>query len=151
MTSTALHPNHDTTRTQGVSSPLVQLKIASILTAGLGLFFVSGAHDTTDGLLRWIADLIFWPVGDPAAFSNEAQLLAAILGGVMVSWAVLIWMLTNALGHDKPQVLRQNIFLVMAIWFIIDSAGSVASGGWLNAVGNVGFLAMFIVPASRLR
>lgn len=110
-----------------------------------------GAHSTTDGPLRWFADLLFWPLGDPALLTDEAQLLAAILGGVMVGWATLYWLLTNELATSHPALLKRLITTTMAIWFIIDSAGSIASGGWLNVIGNLAFLAMFTVPASRLR
>lgn len=109
-----------------------------------------GAHELTDGPLRWFADLLFWPLGDPQVLTNEAQLLAAILGGIMASWAVLVWMLTDALADEQPLLLRRLILTVMAIWFVIDSAGSIASGGWLNVVGNIGFLALFVLPARRL-
>lgn len=134
-----------------MASPLNQLRISAVATIGFGLMIAFGAHELTDGPLRWFADLLFWPLGDPAILTDEAQLLAAILGGVMTSWAVLMWMLTDALGTVKPELLRRIIFTAMAIWFVIDSAASVASGGWLNVIGNIGFLAMFVVPASRLR
>ena len=39
---------------------------------------------------------------------------------------------------------------VMAVWFVIDGAGSIAAGAPLNLVGNVAFLVMFILPARRL-
>lgn len=134
-----------------LSPPITQLKASCVLTIGFGLMIAFGAHELTDGPLRWFADLLFWPLGDPAILTDEAQLLSAILGGVMTSWAVLIWMLTDALGTEKPELLRRIIFTTMAIWFVIDSAASVASGGWLNVIGNIGFLAMFVIPTSRLR
>ncbi len=149
MTSTALHHEQDSSGPR-LSCPLTQLRVASLGTAGFGLMIALGAHELTDGPLRWFADLLFWPLGDPAVLSNEAQLLAAVLGGIMTSWAVLMWMLTDALGPDQPHVLRRIIFTAMTLWFFIDSAGSIASGAWLNVVGNLGFLALFIVPARRL-
>ncbi|MBE9101287.1 hypothetical protein [Vacuolonema iberomarrocanum] len=37
-------------------------------------------------------DLVQWPLdGDPATFSNETLLLNAMLGGVMVGWAALMY------------------------------------------------------------
>lgn len=134
----------------GLASPTTQLKIASASTIGFGVLIAFGAHPRTDGPLRWFADLLFCPLGDSALLTDEAQLLAAILGGVMVSWAGLFWLLTDALAEDQPKLLKRLIFTTMTVWFVIDSAGSIASGGWLNVVGNIAFLAMFVLPARRL-
>lgn len=149
MTTTTPVPQTAPT-TSGLASPTTQLKIAAAATIAFGLMIAFGAHARTDGLLRWFADLLFWPLGDPATLTDEAQLLAAILGGVMVSWAVLFWMLTNELAASNPKLLKRLIMTTMAVWFVIDSSASIASGGWLNVVGNVGFLALFILPARRL-
>lgn len=138
------------TTSTGLASPAGQLKFASGATAAFGLMIALGAHERTDGLLRWFADLLFWPLGDPAMLTDEAQLLAAILGGVMVGWAVLFWMLTDALAAEQPTLLKKLVFTSIAVWFVVDSAASVASGGWLNVVGNIGFLALFVLPARRL-
>lgn len=144
-TRTTTHP------TTGLSAPATQLKLASIGTLGFALMIAFGSHELTDGPLRWFADLLFWPLGDPQVLTNEAQLLAAILGGIMASWAALVWMLTDALAAEQPLLLRRLILTMMTIWFVIDSAGSVASGGWLNVIGNLAFLALFVLPARRLR
>ena len=83
-------------------------------------------------------------------FTNEARLVAAILGGVMTGFGLLFWMLTDALIDDDPKLLRKLILTVLTVWFVIYSAGSVAAGAPLNVVGNVGFLAMYVLPARRL-
>lgn len=133
-----------------LAEPTTQLKIASAATIAFGLMIAFGAHPRTDGLLQWFADLLFWPLGDAAILTNEARLLAAILGGAMVGWALLYWLLIDALASDHPELLKRLILTTMATWFVIDSTASVASGGWLNVIGNVGFLAMFVLPARRL-
>lgn len=148
--TTTTRPTSTSPSSTGVSSPVTQLKLACAATVGFGLMIALGAHARTDGPLRWFADLLFWPLGDTVTVTDEAQLLAAILGGVMVSWAVLFWMLTDALASDQPALLRRLIMSTMAVWFVIDSAASIASGGWLNVIGNLGFLALFILPARRL-
>lgn len=135
---------------RGLAAPATQLKLASIGTLGFAVMIAFGSHDLTDGPLRWFADLLFWPLGDPQVMTNEAQLLAAILGGIMASWAVLVWLLTDALATNHPQLLRRLVLTMMAVWFVIDSTGSVASGAWLNVIGNLGFLALFVLPARRL-
>jgi len=133
-----------------LSRPATQLKLASLATLGFAVIIGLGSHDLTDGVVQWFADLLFWPLGDAQEFTDEARLLAAILGGVMASWAILLWLLTDALADDHPELLRRLIFTTMTIWFVIDGIGSVAAGAWLNVVGNLGFLVLFILPARRL-
>jgi len=134
----------------GLSSPATQLKLASLFTVGFGLLIALGAHSTTDGPLRLFADLIFWPTGDAPTLSDEAHLLAAILGGVMASWGVFFWLLTDALSETQPALLKRIVLITLSTWFIVDSLGSIASGGWINVLPNIAFLAMFVVPARRL-
>jgi len=149
MTTTAARTTTTASPT-GIANPATQLKISCALTMGFALMFSLGAHTSTDGLARWFADLIFWPVGDAGVLTDEAQLFAAILGGVMASWAVLFWMLTDALADTNSALLRRLVLVTLGAWFVIDNVGSIAAGAPLNVVGNTGFLAMFVVPALRL-
>ena len=34
----------------------------------------------------------------------------------------------------------------VAVWCVVDSAGSLGHGSWQNVIGNVGFAAIGIVP-----
>lgn len=134
----------------GLRSPATQLKIASLFTVAFGLMIALGSHQRTDGPIRLFADLIFWDADDRPDFTDDTQLLAAILGGVMASWGVIFWLLTDALAEGQPALLKRVLFTTLAVWFTIDSAGSLASGGWSNVIGNLGFLALFALPARRL-
>lgn len=150
---TTATPSLNTQRsTARLSDPATQLKAASIITIGFALMIAFGAHEATDGPLRWFADLLFWPLGDAASvLTDESQLLAAILGGVMTGWGLTLYMLTDALADDHPALLKRIVVTAMIVWFVVDSAGSIASGGWLNVIGNIGFGALFAIPAMRLR
>lgn len=111
---------------------------------------VLGAHELTDGPLLFLADLFILPFDDRGPVTSEAQLLAAILGGVMVAWGLTYWMLTDALLPQNPALLKRILTVTIIVWFVIDSLGSLAAGSWINVVSNLGFLAAFIWPASRL-
>ena len=140
-----------TASTPDTRSIALQLKTACAVTIGFSLLIGLGSHPSTDFAVRWLSDLLFWPLGDPVdMFTNEARLVAAILGGVMTGFGLLFWMLTDALIDDDPKLLRKLILTVLTVWFVIDSAGSVAAGAPLNVIGNIGFLAMYVLPARRL-
>lgn len=137
------------TNTQSISR---QLKASSVGTILFALMISLGSHPSTDLLYRWFSDFIFLPIGDPVSeLTEEARLLAAILGGIMTGFAIFVWMLTDALIDENPLLLRKIIMTVMAVWFVVDGTGSFAAGAWVNVIANTGFLAMFVVPAWRLK
>lgn len=128
-----------------------ELKLASVATVAFALLFAFASHDATDGPVRWLSDIVFWRLDDGVAqLTNTNHLADAILGGVMCGWAIMTWLLADRLLAKAPKETASIIRISMAVWFVVDSAGSIASGAWLNAVANVAFLAMFIVPLRRI-
>jgi len=122
-------------------------KIASALVIGVGIVLALAALPATAGVTALLADLIFWPYdGYPALDSSATRLLAAISGGVMVGWGVLLWQVaTRILPVDAA--LGASLIRTSAIaWFAVDSIASVLAGAPLNVVLNVVFLAAFLVP-----
>lgn len=128
-----------------------QVKIAALLTAGFGLLFAVGSHDATDGPVRFLADLLFLRLGDgPGELTNTNHLADAILGGVMAGWGAMMWLLADRLLTRMPSEVKSILTISLLVWFPIDSLGSIASGAWLNAISNIAFAAMFLVPLRRL-
>ena len=93
---------------------------------------------------------MFYPGGVPAALAVPEAKAAldfhgAVIGGVMTGWlglsAMLVW-------RDAPGD-RTIMLAGVALWFVIDSAASVAAGFALNAVSNAGF-ALVLAGALRL-
>lgn len=129
------------------------INIVSILSIGLAMALAGGAHPATDGLAVMFYDLVNWPFGDDvAAFSKEARLLSAILGGVFASLSI-IFMLVIAPGvRRSDQAVRRAGVIGLVSWFVIDSAGSMAAGVPMNVVFNVIYLISLLVPlvAARL-
>lgn len=128
-----------------------ELKTAAVITIGFGLFFAMGSHDATDGIVRYVADMIFLrSPGTTAELTDVNHLADAILGGVMAGWGVMIWMLVDRLLPLAPAEIKRIVIVSMLVWFPIDTIGSIASGAWLNGLLNVGFLLMFVVPLRRI-
>jgi hypothetical protein len=59
-------------------------------------------------------------------------------------------MLTDVLLPTQPRLRQRFIFTTMAMWFVIDSVGSLAAGSRLNVVSNVAFLGAFVLLSRRL-
>ncbi len=128
------------------------LKAAAVFVALTGLLFSAGAMTSTDFGVRFLLDIVFFRVGEgPAALEESHRLVNAVLGGVMVGWGAMIWLLVDRFLARSPGDVKRVLVIGLATWFVVDSAGSIASGGWLNAILNVGFVAPFILPLHRIR
>ena len=75
------------------------------------------------------------------SFSSEARITAAVLGGVMAAWGLIILQLPSS--APRPFAVLRNALL---LWFVIDTTGS-ALAGWPGSVAlTVGFLVLVGLP-----
>lgn len=128
------------------------LRAASVVTMVTGAICALAAHPSTERLWLFLFDILKWPLdGNPAVFSAETRAVNAVLGGVMVGWGLLMFLLSGErLITAMPDVPRLLMVSLLA-WFMVDSAGSWASGLPGNILLNVGFLVMFMPPLVLLR
>ncbi|MEM7091838.1 MAG: hypothetical protein AAF567_02450 [Actinomycetota bacterium] len=127
------------------------LKFAAAFTVVSGLFFAVASTATTDDGVRLLLDIVFFRPGDgPDALMEGHHLANAILGGVMAGWGVMVWLLADRFVRSHPADVKHIVGVGILVWFVVDSAGSIASGGWLNAVVNVGYAALFVLPLRKL-
>lgn len=126
------------------------LKFACLSVIGFGLLGVLATVPALSGATRVFIDLAFWPVdGVPGMPTPESKLLWAILNGIIIGWGVLLWQVTTKVYVNHPDVGRGMILTSVGIWFVVDSAGSVAAGAPVNALLNITFLLMFFIPLWR--
>lgn len=127
------------------------LQAASAAVIAFGALTALAAHPTTGQPLALIGDLVVWPLDGRPAFDHQAtRILAAIGGGVMVGWGVLLWQLATHLLPANPVLAAKLIRTSVVTWFAIDSTFSVVAGAPLNVAANTAFLAAFMWPLSRL-
>lgn len=127
------------------------LKAVSALIMTFGVIVVLAAHPSTGGIAAFFADLLFWPLdGSPIIHSAAARLLAAIAGGVMLGWGLLLWHVSGHLLATYPELAAGFLRSSVLVWFMFDSLGSIAAGAPLNVALNLVFLAAFLWPLSKL-
>ncbi len=126
-----------------------QLKLASAFVIASGLFVLLGSWDTTSEPLRLFAEVLFWTNTEQVEVAKEANLLSAILGGVMLSWGMLYWMLTDLLRDDPARIKRIFLISIWA-WFVADTLGSILSGGVVNVLFNLVYLSIFVLPLRNI-
>jgi hypothetical protein len=70
----------------------------------------------------------------------------AVIGGVMVGWGTALWLVTRQLLAHGQRIGWTVIAVSVVAWYVPDTAYSLLSGYWQNAVLNTVFLALFAVP-----
>jgi hypothetical protein len=119
------------------------LRLAAGLLIATGAIVGLGAVPGIGGPIWAAHDLIVWPYdGGGAASIPESRLFAAICGGVLVGWGVMIWHLA-ALIPREGAAIRRIVWTGGLAWFVVDSGLSVVAGGALNVIPNLVFLAVF--------
>jgi len=78
--------------------------------------------------------------------ANYISLAHAVLGGVMVGWGVAIYLVVRNLFAQGYRIGWQIIAVSATAWFVPDTAYSLWSGFWQNAVLNAVFFSLFVVP-----
>lgn len=121
------------------------LQVWCWLTLGVGVMFALGAAPAADGGVRLFYDVIYWPADGQSPFGEEVRLTAALLGAVMIGWAITIFGLIAAAEQVGASAWR-TLTLGVVAWWAIDSAISVALGAPVNAASNTLFLAGYLAP-----
>ncbi|MCP3938225.1 MAG: hypothetical protein GY708_22990 [Actinomycetia bacterium] len=135
-----------------VAQSTTWLRLASLLALAVGLVAAFASADATDGLWLWLFDLLEWPIDDnPGAFTDPSFALNAVLGGVMVGWATLMYFVTTRQFEKGNAELAAPMMVSILVWFVVDSTGSVVAGLPGNVILNTGFLAVFLPPLISLR
>lgn len=103
-----------------------------------------------DLALQGFSLLIYSDADRIASFGQEAaryiSLAHAVLGGVMVGWGVALIIVVRTLFAVGHRAGWNIVALSATTWFVPDTAYSLASGYWQNALLNLAFLVLFAVP-----
>jgi hypothetical protein len=118
-----------------------RLRLPAYVLIGLGLFSAATVIPALTPVLTLFLDLAFFPVdGAPGASDAAHCFLAGTLGGLCVGWGV------SLLAIVQGRSLRIAVIAGGIAWFLTDSTASALSGAPMNALYNLGFLAVFLLP-----
>ncbi|GAB4410066.1 MAG: hypothetical protein OHK0039_14210 [Bacteroidia bacterium] len=123
------------------------LKISSFVIWSFGPVFFLGTMAATQAPARLTLDLLSWPIDGATTWdSPDTHFLAALTGGFLLGWGVMVWCLSAWVYDKAPEAVRRSVLLGMVSWFVLDSAGSIASGNPSNALFNVLVLLLAVGP-----
>ena len=123
------------------------LKIAAVVVGSFGPIFFLGTMPESLEPARWTLDLLSWPIAGATTYASpDTRFLSALTGGFLCGWGVTIWCLSIWVYDLAPEGVRRAVVTGICSWFVLDSAGSIASGNPSNAVFNVVVLLVAVGP-----
>lgn len=126
------------------------LLITAIIVGAFGPVFALGTMTATAEPARWTLDLLSWPLDGQQTFASpDTRFLSALTGGFLFGWGVMIWCLRAWVYDIAPEAVRRTVLTSLIAWFVLDSAGSIASGTPSNAFFNVIVLLLAVGPLWR--
>ncbi|MEL7466784.1 MAG: hypothetical protein AAFN79_22105 [Pseudomonadota bacterium] len=126
------------------------LKITAIVVGSFGPIFFLGTMEATLEPARWSLDLLAWPLDGATTFADtDTRFLSALTGGFLFGWGVTIWCLSLWVYDAAPEGVRKSVLTGLVAWFLLDSAGSIASGTTSNAFFNILVLLIAVGPLWR--
>ena len=126
------------------------LKVAAVVIGSFGPVFFLGTMAATLEPARLTLDLLSWPIDGLTTYASpDTRFLSALTGGFLLGWGVTIWCLSVWVYDAAPEAVRRTVLTGMLAWFVLDSAGSLASGNTSNAFFNVIVLLVAVGPLWR--
>ena len=122
------------------------LTVWCYLVLGLGVIFAGSAWPQTDAAVRLFYDVIYWPMDGRSGWHESLRLTAAILGAVMMGWALTLLTLIQAALKQPNLSLWRPMTGAILVWWGVDSSISVALNTPGNAISNTGFLVLYLIP-----
>lgn len=126
------------------------LKVAAVVIGSFGPVFFLGTMVATREPARLTLDILSWPLDGATTYASpDTQFLSALTGGFLLGWGVTIWCLSAWVYDAAPEPVRRAVVTGLVAWFVLDSAGSIASGNPSNALINVAVLLLAVGPLWR--
>ena len=126
------------------------LKITAVIVGSFGPIFFLGTMRATLEPARLTLDILSWPLDGATTYASpDTRFLSAVTGGFLLGWGVTIWCLSAWVYDAAPEPVRRVVLVGLLAWFVLDSAGSIASGNPSNAIFNLVVLVVAVGPLWR--
>ena len=126
------------------------LGITAVVVGSFGPVFFLATMPWGTEPARWTLDLLSWPLDGATTYDHpDTRFLSALSGGFLLGWGVLIWCLRIWVYDAAPEAVRRAVVTSLLAWFVLDSAGSAASGNASNVLFNLLILALAVGPLWR--
>lgn len=127
------------------------LKVIGVLSIGFSLLLVAGAFEPLSGAVAIFYDYVDPSAGASGDYGTLVRLLSGILGGLYASWSVFLILVVAPAVRDGNDAIRRASIIAILTWYLLDSAGSIASGFALNVLVNSVYLVFLLAPLLLVR
>lgn len=112
----------------------------------LGVVLALAAFPATDAPARIIFSSMGAPNGGAGWFASDMLRFAiGLQGSILIGWIITIFGLLRAGDRIGASAWRW-VTVAVLIWFVIDSTISVSTNMTPNAVSNLAFLILYLIP-----
>lgn len=128
------------------------LRFLCVGIAVFGLVMLGTGWPASDGAARAVFALFGSPL--PVEPDRYLRFTASLIGAVTLGWAVVLYAAFRALwalDHATAAPIWRALTLGAVIWYVTDSAASIANGFALNAVSNTLIMALLFVPVLQAK
>ncbi|MGL5838009.1 MAG: hypothetical protein ACRCY3_05840 [Sphingorhabdus sp.] len=111
-----------------------------------GLALAGGAFAASDAVTVRLFDMFGSPL--PADPDPHHRFAIGLMGAVTMGWGLTYWVTFKglfALPAEKAAPLWRFVLLSAAVWYIVDSWISIATGIWMNAVSNTLVMTLLLI------
>lgn len=131
--------------------PRTAMMAWSLAVVIFGIVLMGGAFAATDGLTVALYKLLGGGLPD---MTPALRFSVGLMGAVSTGWGLTLLAvasISDRLDREITRILWTRIAYSAIIWYIVDSAISVATGFALNAVSNTILLVAFLLILQRIR
>jgi len=101
---------------------------------------------------RLLLDLLAWPPGDAAPVLTRSEMwLSSIGAGLTVAISMMLLGIVAPAVEKSDRKVARVTFWAFVAWFVVDGAGSIASGVVSNVFFNAILLAAILIPLIAVR
>jgi hypothetical protein len=116
-----------------------------------GLVLMGGAFPATAAPVTLLLELL--GADAPIEFDALHRFSLALMGAVSLGWGaslLAVARITPELSAQQAQKLWRMVTYAILLWFVVDSALSVATGFWRNSISNTLLLAWYLLLVAKL-
>jgi hypothetical protein len=113
------------------------------VVAVFGAVLATAGAPATEGVARAAFDLIGAREHGAGLFSGETMRFSVgLMGAVTLGWGLTVL----AIVHEATSRIWRGVTAAFGVWYVVDSAISLANGYPLNALSNTLLLAGYLAP-----
>ncbi|WP_017670486.1 hypothetical protein [Blastomonas sp. AAP53] len=115
-----------------------------------GLVLMGGAFPASSAGVNMLFAILDGP--GPLTFDPALRFALALMGAVTLGWGATLLAVvrgTREMSGAQSLALWRGITAALLMWYIVDSALSVATGFWRNALSNTVLIVWYLLLIAR--